>query len=518
MSARPGRWSKRQGTGAVVLLLLAAGGVAATAGMIFDGDGSDEPGFVPPPVRPKAPPPPPANIAGGESYIPYPGPPVVPQSRSEKKRPPSPPVMFTKLTSPYGPIDWAARPNDLNNLLKSLKRMADVDFGCEAKSFAEIDPNPERNPILYRTGHFHFFLSEEERRKLRQYLLAGGMIILNPGMGSKPFYDSARRELAAVFPEAPLRRLGADHPIFHAYYELDRVGYRKAVRDAGYRSDEPWLEGVTIDCRTVAVVSRWGLEIGWDPLEDESLLGYASDSAQKLGMNLLAYATAQRAWAKQAAHALQFVDPPGAAGGSRVQVAQVIYDGEWKTRQTGLSVLLQQFNRKTEIPVQFARQELRLSDRAIFDVPVLYLTGHEDFRLSAAEAGNLRQFLQNGGLLFAEACCGRQGFDRGLRRAIAQALPGRSLQALPPEHALFALPQRLTRLAVTPALAASAGNRSTLEPQILGLELDGRLAVIYSPYGLAGGWELAQNPYAFGYEDSAALALGQNILMYALLP
>ncbi|MBO7655703.1 MAG: hypothetical protein J6U40_12350, partial [Kiritimatiellae bacterium] len=72
---------------------------------------------------------------------------------------PKPPTMFTKLTSPYGELDWNARPNDLNNLLKSLKGMADVDYDFEAKSFSEIDEDPDQNPILYRSGHFHWSLN-----------------------------------------------------------------------------------------------------------------------------------------------------------------------------------------------------------------------------------------------------------------------------------------------------------------------------------------------------------------------
>ncbi|MCS7048991.1 MAG: hypothetical protein NZ483_06840 [Verrucomicrobiae bacterium] len=63
--------------------------------------------------------------------------------------------MFTKIRSDRGVIDWAARPNDLNNLLKALKDMINVHFSMEVKSFSEISEDPERNPILYRTGHFH---------------------------------------------------------------------------------------------------------------------------------------------------------------------------------------------------------------------------------------------------------------------------------------------------------------------------------------------------------------------------
>ena len=98
-------------------------------------------------------------------------------------------------------------------------------------------------------------LSAEERQKLRAYLLDGGMIIFNAGMGSKPFYESARKELGLIFPEMPVQRLASDHPIFHSYYDLNQVTYRQGVRKAGYIGGEPWFDGVTIDCRTVAVIS-----------------------------------------------------------------------------------------------------------------------------------------------------------------------------------------------------------------------------------------------------------------------
>jgi hypothetical protein len=33
---------------------------------------------------------------------------------------------------------------------------------------------------------------------------------------------------------------------------------------------------------------------------------------------------------------------------------------------------------------------------------------------------------------------------------------------------------------------------------------------------MAGGWEVSQSPYAMGYDERSAIALGQNILMYAV--
>jgi hypothetical protein len=82
----------------LAFLLAVTTALSVCGAHIFDGDGSDETGFVPPPPRQEIPPPP-ANMAGGETFIPYPPPPATPASRSEKKNPPKPPTMFTKLTS-----------------------------------------------------------------------------------------------------------------------------------------------------------------------------------------------------------------------------------------------------------------------------------------------------------------------------------------------------------------------------------------------------------------------------------
>ncbi len=504
---------RRRSTLRCASVLLGAAAPLGVAQMLFPGDGSDEPGFVPPVVG-QPPPPPPARMSSGEAYIPYPPPPVVPQARSEKKNPPNPPVMFTKLRSEHGMLDWATRPDDLNNLLRDMKASMDIHLASEVKSLDEIDPDPERNPILFRSGHFRIRHTPAQRARLRQYLLAGGMIIYDAAAGSKPFYDSAIAELREIFPEAPVQRLGPDHPIFHAYHDLDRVDYRSGVRAAGYRDSTPWLDAVTINCRVVAVVSRWGLGIGWDGNTDDTLRAYTVDSARKLGVNLMAYATAQRAWARQFAHLLQLVDrEPSGAG--KISIAQVVYDGEWKTRHKGLSVLLQQFHQNTGVPVKFAVRELRLSDATLFDSPLLYMTGHEDFQLSPAEVQGLREYLRRGGFLFAEACCGRLAFDRAVRRELRRVLPEHALQPVATGETLLTLPNRIETVGLTPALAQRL-NRSRAEPRLESITIEGHLAVVYSPWGLAGGWELSPNPYALALDESSSLAVGINVLMAAL--
>ena len=71
--------------------------LAATlcTGTILAGDGSNEPGFVPPPVERKLPPAPPRSVSSAETFIP--GGCTTPMSRTEAKKPPMPPVLVTKI-------------------------------------------------------------------------------------------------------------------------------------------------------------------------------------------------------------------------------------------------------------------------------------------------------------------------------------------------------------------------------------------------------------------------------------
>jgi len=447
------------------------------------GDGSNEPGFVPPPeVVAKN-----TTPAGVKSV-----------AGTQPRDLPQTPLLFVKLRA-----DRDATPTDLDDLLAEVKARLGLAYRMEVKSLDEIDTNPEKNPVLYATGHYHFAYTPTQRAKLRKFMLAGGMMVFDAGCGSKPFYDSARRELGIIFRDVHIQRLSLDHPVFHAYYDV------AGIRCAGA---EPWFEGVTVNCRTLALVSRWGMGIGWEKLAKDSYPAYSSDDAIKLGVNLFSYAIAARSGAKAPVYNVAF-DRELAA--DKLFLGQVIYDGEWKTRPTALLVLLRAFNRRTEVPVKFGIKELRLSDPKIFDAPLLYITGHERFTLTNDEVSQLRKYLLKGGFLFAEACCGRKGFDQAFRAEMKKVLPDKQISLIPADKDVYSVPNPVKRISVTPLLANLLGT-SIIAPRLEGMEIGGHYGVIYSPYGMAGSWEMDQSPYALGYNDIEALRLAQNILMYAV--
>ncbi|MEI6350931.1 MAG: hypothetical protein WCP06_07480 [Verrucomicrobiota bacterium] len=73
--------------------------LAATfcTGTLLAGDGTGEPGFVPPPRELKKPPAPPRVASSAETVLACCCCPATPMSRTEAKKPPQPPVLVTKI-------------------------------------------------------------------------------------------------------------------------------------------------------------------------------------------------------------------------------------------------------------------------------------------------------------------------------------------------------------------------------------------------------------------------------------
>ena len=465
---------------------------------------------------PKPPPPRPAQHSGAESLPPLPLP-AVPLRRTEKKNPPRPPVLIAKIAS--GPrSNWATNPSDADNLLRWMARELDVNFSTINIPDARIPSDPQKIPILYRTGHDSFEFSDESRKRLRTYLMGGGTLIFDACCGRPEFARAAMTEMQKLIPERPPYRLALGHPVYHSYYDIKSIKCRPAAKQAGAKDNTANLIGIDLGCRTAVFFFRWDVSCGWDDLKDSRrhrCLGYDIPSAKRLGANLMAYIMSERNAAVPLSRALAYIDADQKKAGKFV-IAQGIYQGVWKTREAGLSMLLNAFHKKTKAPVRFQRQQVELKSSKLFECPFVYLTGHNDFRLSKAARENLRRYLARGGVLFGEACCGRASFDRAFRREIRQTLPGSKLRPLPAGHMIYKYPNRLKGLTPRPALARKLNIKGKVAPRLEAINLNGNLAVVYSPFGLSCGWELAQCPYCLGIANNDALALGVNILSYIL--
>lgn len=464
---------------------------------------------------PAPPPKPPAQMSGGEGVPPLPLP-AVPQRRSEKKNPPRPPTLIAKIAT-QKQSDWATNPADADNLLKWMAKNLNINFSSINLPQEQIPASASQVPLLYRTGHDGFSFSDDTRTRMREYILQGGTVIFDACCGRKDFFESAYKEATALVPERPPYRLTIDHPVFHSFFDVDDIKYREWAKKAGAIEGDPSCLGIDIGCRTAVFIFRWDVSCGWDELPDSPkhhCLGYDIETSKKVGANLMAYITSERSSAMPLSKALNFIDENKVKSGKFV-IAQVKYNGQWKTREAGLSMLLNSFYEQTKTPVRFETDEISLESPRLFDVPFIYLTGHQNFEFTVSERANLKQYLLRGGVLLAEACCGRETFDVAFRREINKTI-GSELDRIQTDSPLYLFPNNVQSISPSPALLNRMKTTGKIQPNLFGYQINGTFSIIYSPNGICCGWELAQCPYCKGYQNSDSLALGVNILSYVI--
>jgi hypothetical protein len=468
----------------------------------------------PPPAKPQ-------NRTGGESFPPLPLP-ATPLRRTEKKRPPAPPALIGKMA--LGPIrfirrdgkrvqyrDWMTDPADLDSLLNWTNQKLGIHYRKVEADFEHFSFDPRELPALLFAGHNHFQLDAEVRQKLARYVLDGGMIIGDACCGWKDFDESFREEMAAIFPGRALRKLPPDEPMFSSYYKLGAFKYQKA--DGSRYDADPCLEGITVCCRTGVVYSPADLTCGWDGHDHPRGLRVVIDQSRQIGANYVTYLLGSYQLGRFLSTTKVYHEAEAPLRDDFV-FAQIVHEGDWDPDPSAVHNLLKHARDNSTLGVKFKRVNVQLKDPRAMAYPLLYMTGHYDFRWTKDEAAWLQRYLKAGGMLLADACCGRLAFHLAFERELAKVLPEHKLKPLPFDHPLYAAHYDIKRVSYTPRVTEDYGAMNA--PSLSGVILDGRLAVVYSRFDLGNGWEQFPHPYTYGYSDKDALAIGTNVLVSAV--
>lgn len=452
---------------------------------------------MPPPPRPQ-------HRAGGESFPPLPLP-VTPMRRTEKKKPPSPPVFIAKLN--YGNRNWLINKNDANNLLRWFEAAAGFGFGWQLTGLGKQTLNM---PIVYVSGWDQLRMNRNRRTSIRQYLKSGGFMIITPCCGSDEFRESAFREIADIFPDRTLRTLDIDHPVYRSFYDITRDGLTKTAVEKGM------VKEIKIGWRTVLIYSEFDLGRGWiSKTHLKTCPAYKTDDKKwmkKFGINMIAYVLATRKMGQAQSEPVIYSDDKDKA--SSFTIAQVIHSGKWDPALPSVSSLLKTIGETTGVAVNYNAESIKLTSQNLFSYPFLYFTGYGNFELSKDEAACLRYYLANGGFLLVDSAGGREVFDMAFRREIRKVLPEFKLSGIPYSHPVYKIFYNIEEVDYSEALKAKDGNIS--KPRLEGITVNGNLTVVYSRDDLRYGWEFNDYPYRKGYSPSDSLRLTANVVMYAL--
>jgi hypothetical protein len=156
------------------------------------------------------------------------------------------------------------------------------------------------------------------------------------------------------------------------------------------------------------------------------------------------------------------------------------------------------FDARDGVNAETAAERRKLAEE-LLPSPLVYINGHGDSRIGDRERDILRQYIDNGGFLLAEACCGKDEFRRQFEKLIDDILPGSELRLLPDDHPIW-----------------TASGKFLLQPNqpfpLYGVQHGCKWVAVFSPKPMAYYWEANDMKSADG---RAAFELAANIIAYA---
>ncbi len=121
---------------------------------------------------------------------------------------------------------------------------------------------------------------------------------------------------------------------------------------------------------------------------------------------------------------------------SLVTLARLKYQGggDWYNDPDALPNLAKELNRKTNIATYENEIVTTLLDDKLYNYPFLYITGHGNISFNEQEVTRLRNYLVNGGFLYADD---DYGMDESFRREMKKVFPNQELVELPFDHLIY---------------------------------------------------------------------------------
>ncbi len=416
-------------------------------------------------------------------------------------------ILIQKLE--YGP-GWNTDYFDTEDLTRRASQ--DLDLKCTWQT-VRLEDKVEgwlEAPILYITGHGKLAFTEPERAKVREFCERGGTVVADACCGNEIFDKSFRAEMALIFPTVPLAEIPEGHPVY-------QVPHKIAVKN-----HMVW-EGITTGCRTAVFYSKRDLSCAWDGNTHGHVWPVQVDevTAMRLGVNVAAYAVGYRPLKEkldevQAEIVKRDVKDDGRVARGALVFAQLKHDGDWDPDPSAARSMLFLYAKNTGARVNLKRVDLDPTDPELYKYPFLYMTGHNEFTYTDAQVKALREYFQRGGFMFADACCGRDKFDRAFRALVKRIFPDKNLERLPPDHKVFRMKYTINIVQYRPILKKELPDGERDMPRLEAVVLDGRAVLVYSPYDVGCAFEGFPCAMCRGMELESAEQVLTNVLLYGM--
>ena len=428
------------------------------------------------------------------------------------------PIVLSKLK--HGKDnDWNRHRAAVQNLTRRIEGTWQRDLTWQTIDLAAATlESLVQTPVLFISGRDQLEFSEDQKTLLRQYIEQGGFIFAESTCGGRNFDRQFRALMSDLFPRNSLTLLPTDHPIWYAEGKVNP----RFVRP---------LLGINACCRTSVVYCPEDLSCYWE-LSQGSRTSTFPQTVQEeikaclqIGENVVAYATNRQLKAKLDARPLRIAEEED-AGSTRgmLVVPKILHTGGSDDAPHSLSHLLREVRSQTKVRLSTTHPLLPATDKQLLDYPIAFMHGRRSFRFSAQERKALEIFVKRGGFLFADSICASPQFTQSFRREMEAIFPAHPLRRISAKHPMFSGDFRGYKI----------GNVQLRDPQMRGkedrldakiesttpffeaLEINDRIAVIFSPYDMSCALEQSASLECKGYLREDAMRLGVNVILFAI--
>ena len=201
----------------------------------------------------------------------------------------------------YGRGSWATDyPKADQIFLSFIDRLLPNLDAYEREFVVELhEPDLRRFPFLYALEVGAMSLSPPEIEGLRNYLLAGGFLVIDDFWGTRE-WQNFEYEIRAVLPEYEIVDLAIDHPIFTTFYEIEEIIQVPNIGN-GIRGGRTWecrercfpvVRGIHDENGRLMVIINFNTDLGdaWEWADNPRYPLKYSTYAYEMGVNFIVYA------------------------------------------------------------------------------------------------------------------------------------------------------------------------------------------------------------------------------------
>jgi hypothetical protein len=113
-------------------------------------------------------------------------------------------------------------PKGDKQLIWALRRLTQLDIAENERAIAVTNPDLFKYPFVYTSEPGQMVLSDKDAEIMREYLKRGGFWMLDDFWGSFE-WGNMEAELKKVLPDAEIRDIPLDHPIFNEFFTVERL-------------------------------------------------------------------------------------------------------------------------------------------------------------------------------------------------------------------------------------------------------------------------------------------------------